>query len=279
MRIHHLNCGTLCPRGAKLINGEGGLLAPGKSVCHCLLIEAESGLVLLDTGFGTEDVRNPSQLGPIFKMMRPRTEMGETAVKQVEALGFAAEDVHQIVTTHLDPDHSGGLPDFPQAEVHVFGRELDAALDPVFKDRPRYLGAHWKHNPNWVRHEAEGDEWFGFEGVRILPDLGAEVLLVPLIGHSRGHTGVAIKVGDRWLLHCGDAYFHHDEIATPPSCPPGLRFFQLLNAADGKQRRANQERLRELVTKHGDEVDLFCSHDPFELERAQTQAGATAAAE
>jgi len=40
MRIHQLNCGSLCPHGALLINGEGGLLAPAKVVCHCLLIEA-----------------------------------------------------------------------------------------------------------------------------------------------------------------------------------------------------------------------------------------------
>ena len=40
MRIHHLNCGSLCPHGALLINGEGGLLAPAKVVCRCLLIEA-----------------------------------------------------------------------------------------------------------------------------------------------------------------------------------------------------------------------------------------------
>ena len=186
--------------------------------------------------------------------MRPEAEIGETALKQVEGLGFAAADVRQIVTTHLDPDHSGGLPDFPEAEVHVLAAELDAALNPRLRDRPRYLGAHWKHGPRWVRHDAEGDEWFGFEGVRILPDLGAEVLLIPLTGHSLGHTGVAIKTGEGWLLHCGDAYFHHDEVATPPTCPPGLRFFQNLNAADRRQRMANQERLRELVARHGEEV-------------------------
>ncbi len=155
--------------------------------------------------------------------------------------------MRQIVTTHLDPDHSGGLPDFPEAEVHIFGRELDAALHPSLRDRPRYLGVHWKHSPRWVRHDAEGDDWFGFEGVRILPDLGTEVLMVPLIGHTLGHTGIAIKRDDGWLLHCGDAYFHHNEIATPPSCPPGLRFFQNLNNADRRQRLANQERLRELA--------------------------------
>ena len=125
--------------------------------------------------------------------------------------------------------------------------------------------------------EMPGAEWFGFGGVRILPDLGSEVLLIPLAGHSLGHSGVAIKTGEGWLLHCGDAYFHHDELASPPSCPPGLRFFQNLNNADRRQRLSNQERLRELVARHGEEVRLLCSHDPQELDLAQAAAAAAAA--
>jgi glyoxylase-like metal-dependent hydrolase (beta-lactamase superfamily II) len=266
----------MCPHGARLINGKGGWLEPGRAVCHCLLIEADDGLVLVDTGFGVEDTRNPRQLGLAFALMRPRAEVGETALKRIEDLGFNAEDVRQIVTTHLDPDHTGGLPDFPQAEVHVFGRELDAAMSPRLRDRPRYVAAHWSHSPRWVRHDVDGEEWHGFESVRVLPGLDAEVLMVPLAGHSLGHTGIAIRTSDSWLLHCGDAYFHHDEVATPPACPPGLRVFQMLNAADGKRRRANQERLRELVARHGEDVRLLCSHDPHELDLAQAAATAVA---
>ena len=102
------------------------------------------------------------------------------------------------------------------------------------------------------------------------------MLLIPLAGHSLGHTGVAIKTGDSWLLHCGDAYFHHNELATPPSCPPGLRFFQNLNNADHGQRVANQEHLRELAARHGEEVRMVCSHDPHELDLAQASSAAAA---
>lgn len=277
MRIHHLNCGTMCPHGARLINGEGGLFETGRIVCHCLLIEAGDGLVLVDTGFGTGDVRKPRQLGPLFSLMGAKVELGETALKQVEALGFAAGDVRHIVATHLDPDHSGGLPDFPRAEVHVFAPELEAALHPSLRDRQRYLEPHFAHGPRWVSHEVEGDTWLGFESVRILPDVDAEVALVPLVGHSRGHTGIAVNTPDGWILHCGDAYFHHGDVATPSHCPPGLRIFQRLMAADNGLRVANQERLRELAARHGEEVRLLCSHDPFELDRARA-AGATATA-
>ncbi len=278
MRVHHLNCGTLCPHGRRLLAGEGGWLESTETCCHCLLIETDDGLVLIDTGFGVEDVQDLGRLGPFFKLMRPRADLAETAVRQVEALGFSPGDVRRIVATHLDPDHSGGLPDFPEAEVHVFARELEAALHPGLRDRPRYPKSHWAHGPNWIRHEVAGDEWFGFEGVRILPGTGVEIVLVPLIGHSRGHSGVAVNTPDGWLMHCGDSYFHHGELQTPPYCPPGLRAFQNLNNADRKQRLANQERLRELAARHGEEINLFCSHDPDELEREQAKAAGSAAA-
>ncbi|HET8862561.1 MAG TPA: MBL fold metallo-hydrolase [Solirubrobacterales bacterium] len=279
MRVHHLNCGSLCPHGRRLLNGEGGLLEKGHIVCHCLAIETGDGLVLVDTGFGMEDACNPRQLGSIFGLMNAEPKVETTALKQLEALGFAAGDVRRIVATHLDPDHSGGLPDFPDAEVHVLSAELDAALHPGLKDKLRYPEAHWKHGPNWVRHDPDGDDWLGFESLRILPGLDAEILLIPLFGHSRGHTGVALRTGDGWLLHCGDAYFNHGEVETPPSCPPGLRFFQNLNAADNRARKANQERLRELAARHSNDITLICSHDPHELEREQARAGVAAAAE
>jgi glyoxylase-like metal-dependent hydrolase (beta-lactamase superfamily II) len=281
MRIHHLNCGSLCPHGARLINGDGGLLARATIVCHCLLLETDDGLVLIDTGFGIDDARNPRQLGAAFRaLVRPRPTVAETALTQLEGLGFAAGDVRHVVATHLDLDHTGGLPDFPAAEVHVLAAELEAALNPRLRERARYIGgAHWTHDPRWVSHGPGGDDWFGFGSVRILPGIDAEVLLVPMLGHSSGHTAVAVNSGDSWLLHCGDAYFNHAEVATPPSCPPALRFFQAVMASDGRARRANSERLRELAASHDDEVRLFCSHDPHELMREQSRSPAAVAAE
>jgi hypothetical protein len=32
LRVHHLNCGTMCPHGGKLIGTPGGWLSPGKMV-------------------------------------------------------------------------------------------------------------------------------------------------------------------------------------------------------------------------------------------------------
>jgi glyoxylase-like metal-dependent hydrolase (beta-lactamase superfamily II) len=118
-----------------------------------------------------------------------------------------------------------------------------------------------------VRHEVSGERWFGLEAVRAIDDTDAEVLLVPLTGHTRGHCGVAVKHADRWMIHCGDAYFFEGEVETPARCPIGLMAFQSLLQINGEQRLRNQRRLRELKAQHGAEVDLFCAHDPSELRR------------
>ena len=271
--IHHLNCGTMCPRGARLFAGEGGWLSSATTVCHCLLVEGAEGLVLVDTGFGIADTRNPRQLGRLFTaIVRPQARESETALAQLRGLGFDPGDVRHIITTHLDLDHAGGLPDFPHAEVHLLGRELEAAMHPGWRARTRYIGAHWAHGPRWVQHEVDGDDWFGFSSVRVLPGSDAEILLIPLLGHTLGHTGVALRLGDRWMLHCGDAFFFHGEVETPAHCPPGLSVFQYLNETEGRTRRENRERLRELALRHGEEIELFCSHDAAMLARYQGAA-------
>jgi glyoxylase-like metal-dependent hydrolase (beta-lactamase superfamily II) len=266
--IHHLSCGTLCPYSARLVNGGGGWLEKGRIVCHCLLIESSDGLVLVDTGFGTGDVLNPGRLGrAISLLIRPEPAETETAIERVRAAGFDPAEVRHIVATHLDLDHAGGLGNFPEAEVHLTVEEHEVAMDPPLTERLRYAEAQWAHGPRWRTHTGGGDRWFGFESVRVLPGAEPEIALIPLPGHSRGHACVAVRHSDRWLLHCGDAYFHRGEIQIPYSCPPALRAFQRLNASDYGERSRNQDRLRELARDHGDEIELFCSHDPVELER------------
>ena len=173
--------------------------------------------------------------------------------------------MRHIVLTHLDIDHAGGLSDFPTAQVHVLDVEHAAAMQPRTRtEKHRYRPQQWEHHPRWAIHGARGEPWMGFESVETIGD----VLLVPLPGHTRGHAGVAVRIGDRWLLHCGDAYVFHAEVDQMPWCPLGLRTFQRLVAVDDDARRHNQARLRELHRSHGSEVRLFCAHDPLELRQA-----------
>lgn len=267
VRLHHLNCGSLCPACQRGINGNGGWTAAALMPCHCLLIETPEALVLVDTGFGTADVAHAHQrLGRAFTLLgQPKCDPAETALAQVQALGFDPRDVKHLVTTHLDLDHTGGLPDFPHAQVHVWARELEMAQHGGFMDRIRLCKHHIAHGPQWVTHRAEGDEWFGFEAVRIIPGLSAEIALIPLHGHTLGHCGVAVKVEGRWLLHAGDAYFNRATL-DGSAMPPLIGLFEKMVQRDARQRLHNQARLRSLIEQHGDEVDVFCAHDLAEFQ-------------
>jgi len=260
-RIHHLNCASFAPIGSL-----GGRLLPAHLVAHVLLIEGSQGLTLVDTGLGTDDLAQPRRLGtPFVKAMRPALDSAETALAQVQALGFSARDVTNIVVTHLDLDHAGGLGDFADARVHVYGEELQAARRPrTMLERRRYLKAQWAHNPHWVIHEVEGQDWYGFGNVRAL---GEHIRMIPLHGHTRGHCGVAVeRPGGGWFLHAGDSYFYEGEKQTPPARKPGLTVFQKTVATDEKARVTNQERLQELHRVHGDEVTIFSAHDKTEFD-------------
>lgn len=272
MKIHHLNCGTMCPPGGRLFDGTTD--APrGHIVCHCLLIESDQGLILVDTGFGTRDVADPHhRLSEFFLQMNQiQLRPEETALAQVKRLGFKPEDVRHIVITHLDFDHAGGLEDFPNATVHLTAREkevADAQEGGAFVGTRRYRPGQWDEVTSWKMYPMGGGErWFGFDAVRDLAGLPPEILLIPLAGHTWGHSGVAIKEDDGgWLLHAGDAYFYRGEVGSARySCPPGMRGYQRMMEVDRHARLSNQAKLRRLSLYHDDEVRIFCAHDPVEF--------------
>ncbi|MBA2349328.1 MAG: MBL fold metallo-hydrolase [Solirubrobacterales bacterium] len=262
--IHHMNCGTMCPHaGVRLALVPSD---PGHIVCHCLLIEAADGLVLVDTGYGTGDIAAPKRLGPARLLLNAKLDREETAVARVRALGHDPADVRHVLATHLDLDHAGGLGDFPNAEVHVHSTELAAARAPKRDAKLRYRTAQWAHGPRWAAHDAvDGEPWFGFPRVRLLEGAGVEIAMIPLHGHTSGHTGVAVDTGDGWLLHAGDAYLDHGEIASPPRRGRALTAYHRVNSVDEALRRTNVERLAELARDPA--VSVFCAHDPLELRR------------
>lgn len=270
MRVHHFNAGTLRPLGGGLIDGRPGLFRRATMVCHCLLLETCTGLVLVETGMGTPAaVDRNAWLGAGFvRKSNPIEDPAQTAIAQIRALGFDPADVRDIVLTHLDLDHAGGLIDFPWARVHVYAEELRAFQEPRdAAERGRYRTIQFAHGPQWTSYADSGEPWFGFDAVRQLDGLPPEILLVPLSGHTRGHAGVAVDTGDGWLLNAGDSYFFHGQVDATRRCPPGLKWFESRVETVKGARLDNHRRLRQLVQEHGDEVTVFAAHDETEFLR------------
>lgn len=166
-QIHHVNCGTLLVPNFPTV------------VCHCLLLEDETGLALVDTGIGLLDVQKPvERLGQqLIDMAGFQFNEHDTAVRRIEQLGFSPDDVHHIVMTHCDPDHAGGLADFPNAQVHLAEEELSYALSGHW----RYIPRQFEHKPHWQTYDSshrDNDQWRQSslsELRRMLKDHGDEI--------------------------------------------------------------------------------------------------------
>jgi glyoxylase-like metal-dependent hydrolase (beta-lactamase superfamily II) len=99
-----------------------------------------------------------------------------------------------------------------------------------------------------------------------LRGLDSDIALLPMHGHTRGHSAVVVNTGERWLVHAGDAYFHHHAVDGGGAVPVGFRRFEAFAQMDPAARRASVAALRQLHATYQD-VDMFCAHDPVEYER------------
>jgi glyoxylase-like metal-dependent hydrolase (beta-lactamase superfamily II) len=262
IKIHHIDCASMCPVGSKIFPS----LVPPRICCHCLLIETDSALVLVDAGLGTDDFSDPARRLGISRHglgIENRPEL--PAIRQLPALGFNPADVQHIVLTHLDLDHAGGVSDFPHAKVHVLHDELKEARDPGPRSRLRYRPLQWSAHENWREHHSQsGEAWFGFEAVRDIPGLPPELLIIPLPGHSAGHLGVAVDGPNGWLFHVGDAFYHPNQLSG--GGPRGLRWLSKAVDYDLPTAEHNRTRLAELMRERP-ELEVFCAHDTEALER------------
>ena len=267
MKIHHLNCATMRPRAT-----------PGGIVCHCLLLETDGGLVLVDTGLGVRDVADPGvRIGPSWRLMRPALRTEETALHQVESLGFSATDVRHIVLTHFDADHTGGLVDFPDVHVHLSAIEAAAASQPsTLLERRRYVTSPDDHGHPVVAHDlSSGVSWRGFSATKALTEIAPGIVLISLPGHTRGHAGVAIDAGGYWVLHAGDCFYHRGQVGGAGKVPLTLSTTERLVAFDRGLVSANHRRIRELWFDGDPTVELVNSHDPTLFAAARARARKT----
>ena len=192
MTIHFLNCGTMRPYFPRVENG-----------ITCVLVDTNDGLVLIDTGLGVNDYLNPGRLMRFFTAaMRSPCDVNETAIYQIQRLGYQSSDIRHIIMTHLHIDHAGGLSDFPHAKVHIYEPEYEhiASGKPGWE----YIKTHWAHNPNWVIHRLAEEHWYDFAAIQ-LKEFVPEIWLIPLTGHTPGHSGVAIRTDSGWVMYGGDA--------------------------------------------------------------------------
>ncbi|WP_129714857.1 MBL fold metallo-hydrolase [Pedobacter sp. SYP-B3415] len=245
--IHHLNCVDIQSPGY------------GAAVGHCMLLEHTDRLVLIDTGTGLLDAARPDErMGrQLIELTGFRFDEQQTAKRQIEALGLDPGKVTDIVLSHLDPDHTGGLADFPQATVHVSEEEYEA-----FKHgNLRYLPAHLSHQPPIRTYAAVPDTWLGLEARRLDISLEPDLFLVPLFGHTAGHCGVVISTPGISIFYVGDAYYLREELRNPRHPVTNLA---RMRAENDNLRLDSLGKISKLIYENPALV-IFGYHDPAEF--------------
>lgn len=243
IKIHHLNCLKIKSPITDHVIG------------HCLLIENGTELTLIDTGIGLVDTQFPlERIGQdLIDIVGFQFNEELTAFKQIEKLALNPEKVTNCIVSHLDPDHIGGLADFPNAVVHVSEEEWES-----FKSgNTRYLQHQLDHNPKLKTYAKSSETWFGFEARKLNVHKELEVYLIPLFGHTLGHCGIAFKENNRWKFFIGDAYYMRIEL-TDSSHP--VNELTKLRADDNKMRLDTLLRIKDFVNKHPG-IEVFSYHD------------------
>ena len=245
MKVHHLNC----------VKIESPF---GSAIGHCILIENNENLTLLDTGIGLAETKEPEKkLGKeLVEITGFQFDENLTAIRQIEQLGLNPAKLTNIICSHLDPDHIGGAADFPKAKLHVSKEEYDSFI----VGNERYLNHQLSYNPKIHLYAKDDSECFGLPARRL--DLDFEVYLVPLFGHTLGHCGVVYKSKNSWTFYVGDAYYLRAELENRNHPVDQLA---TIRAVDNEIRLESLDKIRKVINDYGEEIEYFGYHDPTEF--------------
>jgi len=175
------------------------------------LIEHDAGLVLVDSGFHPDCLREPEyRVGWQAKVITFEAA-GESVdiAARLTSLGWDPADIRYLVNTHLHADHAGGNAFIPASATHVLhAREWAAACSPRDIVRNFYVPADYAEVRPRLAVETDHD-LFG----------DGAVTLIETPGHTPGHMSVRVTLEGQDVVITGDACYRSEWLDTGESSP------------------------------------------------------------
>ncbi len=132
-------------------------------------------------------------------------------------------------------------------------------------ERFTYRPEHRRHQPRWQIHRLQNDRWFSLDCLPPIQVGEVEFVMVPFPGHTRGHCAVAVRQGEKWLLHCGDAYGYYRQVdPIQPYRHPSGKLMEAIVTTSFRMPRRNWTVIRELIRMQSGQIQTCCSHDLHE---------------
>ena len=169
------------------------------------LIEHPKGLVLIDTGWHTDN-REHQFKNLKFQIFANKAELpqGQAVHEQLAQMGYQPQDLDLVLLSHLHCDHADGLRHVKDAKRIMVSEEEWASAK---KDKIKYLHHEWKGVPLQTFPLSEtGQGPFG-RSFDVFGDGSLEFIWIP--GHSDGLCATKVKnleTGDYVLLTSDAGY-------------------------------------------------------------------------
>ncbi len=126
----------------------------------------------------------------------------------LRSAGYTPEEIDIVLITHLHSDHVGGLTTqdgkrvFPNADVYVAKAESDFWLSTeIAAKAPKDVQPFFQSARAIAAPYIKAGKWHTFNGSESIVD---GMQLVPLPGHTPGHTGYEFSSKGQKILFCGD---------------------------------------------------------------------------
>ncbi|MFV0434041.1 MAG: MBL fold metallo-hydrolase [Leucobacter sp.] len=202
----------ILPDGADASSSE--YRTSGHVSINAFLVQTGAHTVLIDSGFGHEGKGSTGEL-----------------LEKLAEVGVASGDITAVLLTHLHVDHVAGIvddcgrPQFPNAQLVLHSEEYGFWIDGAEQVPDSQLN----HREAALRVTAYGDRLSLRSGGEVVP--GIEML--PLPGHTPGHSGYLIGHGDERLVIWGDIIHQ----PTLQFANPDIRVVFDVNADEAERTR------------------------------------------